>query len=117
MRRLHAAQKRALKDALSAASERQAYEQEASDAGRTAASAAVEEELERLHSQLALVQVSRIWQTVHSSGRWQCCSEQELATALEGWVHVPGTLLNSEAAGLGCGDTLFEAGNMEGGRC
>jgi hypothetical protein len=47
-RRLFASQKRALKDALSAAAEREAAEAEADAAGRTAATAAAEEEMERL---------------------------------------------------------------------
>lgn len=47
-KRLFASQKRALKDALSAAAEREAAEAEANAAGRSAATAAAEEELERL---------------------------------------------------------------------
>jgi hypothetical protein len=47
-RRLFASQKRALKDALSAAAEREAAEAEADAEGRTAATAAAEEEMERL---------------------------------------------------------------------
>jgi hypothetical protein len=47
-RRLFASQKRALKDALSAAAERESAEAEADAAGRTAATAAAEEEMERL---------------------------------------------------------------------
>jgi hypothetical protein len=47
-KRLFASQKRALKDALSAAAEREAAEAEADAAGRTAATAAAEEEMERV---------------------------------------------------------------------
>lgn len=48
-RRLFASQKRALKDALSAAAEREADAAEADAAGQSAATAAAEEEMERLH--------------------------------------------------------------------
>lgn len=47
-RRLFASQKRALKDALAAAAEREAADAEADAAGHSAATAAAEEELERL---------------------------------------------------------------------
>lgn len=60
-KRLFSSQKRALKDALSAAAEREAAEAEADAAGHSAATAAAEEEMERLmqvptlgHQQLQL---------------------------------------------------------------
>lgn len=47
-RRLYTSQKRALKDALSAAAEREAAEAAAGESGLEAATAAAEEEVERL---------------------------------------------------------------------
>lgn len=52
-KRLFASQKRALKDALSAAAEREAAEAEADNAGRTAATDAAEEEMERVLQELS----------------------------------------------------------------
>ncbi|WIA40146.1 hypothetical protein OEZ86_013545 [Tetradesmus obliquus] len=52
-KRLFASQKRALKDALSAAAEREAAEAEADAAGRTAATDAAEEEMERVLQELS----------------------------------------------------------------
>jgi hypothetical protein len=59
-RRLYSSQKRALKDAMSAAAEREAAEVAAGESGLEAATAAAEEEVERL------AQVGGVWQTDNS---------------------------------------------------
>lgn len=53
-RRLYTAQKRALRDALNAASEKEATEKASDEASRTAAAAALEEEIEHLQHELAI---------------------------------------------------------------
>ena len=56
-RRLYSSQKRALKEALNAAAEKEANEVAADEASRTAVAQAVEDEMEQLHHQLALTKV------------------------------------------------------------
>ena len=56
-RRLYSSQKRALKEALNAAAEKEANEIAADEASRTAVAQAVEDEMEQLAHQLALTKV------------------------------------------------------------
>jgi hypothetical protein len=59
-RRLYSAQKRALREALNAAAEREAEGKEAAEANRAVVAQAVEDELEKLQHELALVQARKI---------------------------------------------------------
>lgn len=61
-RRLYSAQKRALREALNAAAEREASERETVNASRTAVAQAVEDELESLQHELALTKVRSLAQ-------------------------------------------------------
>jgi hypothetical protein len=56
-RRLYSSQKKALKEALNAAAEREANEVAADEANRTVIAQAVEDEMEQLHHQLAVTKV------------------------------------------------------------
>eukprot|EP00775_Hariotina_reticulata_P013245 gene13245-13375_t len=108
-RRLYSSQKRALKNALSAAEEREAAEAAADEAGRSAATAAAEEEMERLHQELAQLQtraalelkskeleVAELKQqlAVHAAGRAQVMADAEAAAAKQ----IEAALAAAEAA-------------------
>ena len=83
-RRLYSSQKRALKEALNAAAEKEANEVAADEASRTAVAQAVEDEMEQLHHQLALTKVGGKGYTLVTSCGGEGCVCTPLVTSCKG---------------------------------